>query len=78
MFKLEDECRCIDEAKCNIKELIPTKVLEEDVGILGLDILAKEIRNAICKMCNDKACRIDGLHVEFFKNNLEWIRDELL
>ena len=65
-----------DINKC--MSLIPRKVSEDQVKKLDMPISVKEISNTIFSMANVKSLGVDGLLVEFYKKNIDWVADELL
>ena len=64
--------------RSKIDSIILRKVLNLDVSTLNSPISLEEILNSISFMESDKAPGLDGISVEFFKTNIEWIGPSLL
>ena len=58
--------------------MIPKKVSGRDSDKLSKRISLEEIQEAIKAMANEKALGMDGLPIEFYKDNIDWIGEELL
>lgn len=76
LFSLEDSPKS-QEAREKCKEIIPSRITEEDSQSLKKTISVGEVKNAIRNHSNDKATGPDGLPVEFYKANEEWICQDL-
>ncbi|XP_057839519.2 uncharacterized protein LOC131049476 [Cryptomeria japonica] len=61
-----------------IKSLVPKLLNEEDCSHIGKHLSKEEVEQAITSLSNDKSPGLDGLLVEFYKANLNWISEELL
>ena len=58
--------------------MIPKKVSGSESDKLSRKISLEEIQEAIKAMANDKYPGMDGLPIELYKDNLDWIGEELL
>ena len=58
--------------------LIPKKILDSDASILEQPISIEEIEKSISSLNDDKAPGPDGMPVEFYKANNNWISKDLL
>lgn len=58
--------------------MIPKKVSDSESDMLSRKISLEEIQKAIKAMENDKPLGMDGLPIEFYKDNLDWIGEQLL
>ena len=77
LFTTEDVGGKMEDARNLIKTLIPKKVSVEEAEILGKLVTSEEIKLSILSLKNEKAPGPDGLLVEFYKRNIEWICEEL-
>ena len=57
--------------------MIPKKVFGSESDKLSRKNSLEEIQEAIKAMANDKSLGMDGLPIEFYKDNLDWIGEEL-
>ena len=66
------------EALYKCLQLIPKKVPGEDSIRLNNPITLDEIKWATNSLANNKSPGIDGIPVEFYKTNIDWVSSELL
>ena len=68
----------MEVSRAKIRSVIPKKIKDEEVKVLDGGLFVEEIRVVISRMANDKAPRLDGLPIEFYKKNIDWIVPYLL
>lgn len=59
-------------------DLIPRKFSRDQVKKLNVPISVQEMNDTILYMANGKSPRADGLRVEFYIKNIDWIAKDLL
>lgn len=77
LFSAEPVRKEQDNARKLIMSLVPKLLDNEDSKMLEATISKKEIKEAIEALSNDKSPGPDGFPVEFYKENVEWIVDDL-
>ena len=78
LFTSSEPDPCMEVARAKIRSIIPKKIKDEEAKVLDGGLLVEEIKVAISRMANDKALGPDGLPIEFYKKNIDWIVPYLL
>lgn len=65
------------EAREKCRKIIPPKISEADAQTLRGPITLQEVKNTIKTLNNDKALGPDGLTIEFYKANEDWVSHDL-
>ena len=68
----------MEVSRAKIRSIIPKKIKDEEAKVLDGGLSVEEIRVAISRIANDKAPGPDGLPIEFYKKNVDWIVPYLL
>lgn len=58
-------------------KMIPKKVFDSESDKLNRKISLEEIQEVIKAMANEKSPGLDGLPIEFYKDNIDWIVEEI-
>lgn len=76
LFTSEDN-EASKEARHKCSTTIPKRISKDDALLLKARISIQEIVDAIKALKDNKAPSLDGLPVEFYKANLEWVMHDL-
>lgn len=77
-FNYEGNSPRSQEGKDICRRLIPKEIVKDEVNMFKKNVTLEEIHKAISTLNNEKSPGPNGLLVAFYKENKEWISEDLL